>query len=183
VLAQLVKKRSITRHKIGFRRDEKRDTPNSNQSLENSARQTESPLCRLVRISSRSQADHIAFFQAMQLAAEGFPVPVFGINFSFEGARFPEFHELVRETGVAVFAAVLTTPVGVDCPIKRNATRLAAIEKFPRRETPIFHVPLFNQQLAFRRQASDTRKRNEFVHRDCLSMSIFAFYSLFVKDV
>jgi hypothetical protein len=111
--------------------------PDISQALEYMPRSLEFPLCRLIRVGTGSDSDYVARFKGFEFVTKRVFIPVFCVDFGFERLRISSLQKLVREPGIAVLAAILTTPVRINGPGERDAFGMATVEPSTRRQGPI----------------------------------------------
>src|SRR5665213_4374395 len=100
------------------------------------------PFRGLIRIGRRPERDRSPARQSAQLVPESHGVERLGVDLALELLRIAQLHELVGVTRVAILAAELTAPVGVDRPAERHTRAIATSQIGAGAQLEILDAPL-----------------------------------------
>src|SRR3979490_2209080 len=127
------------------------------QFLEDSPRNLETALCRLIRIRRRANRDLLPALDLLQLRSQEPRCVLFDENLSFEVHAVPQFHEFVGIARVAVLAGKLAATIRIDRPRERQiASAYHPAEQRSSAEGKVFNVVSLAQRFGFGGEPRDT---------------------------
>src|ERR1700694_974925 len=159
MLADAPQNLDIARDQVRLGHNSNRKTGVPRQFLEDRARNLETPLRRLIRISRRANRDLLRTLDLFQLRPQEPRRLLLDENLSFEVHAVPQFHELVGIPRVAVLAGKLAAAIRIDRPCEgKIASAYHPAEQRSSAEGKVFNVVPLAQRLGFGGDPRDAHK-------------------------